>query len=363
MKIGFFYPTYYPLTASASVHGYYLAKELAKRGHTLLTATQDMNPDCVKFPANPRGMVQLARQADVLYVRVMDYFEHVAFAKFIKPFRLPVVWEVNAPVEELLAANPSDPQLQQRVRQRLWVRRQIGRLVDACVCVSEPLVDYVRTAFGITKVFCVPNASDPLLFKRQRTLPQLLERVAYRFKIVWAGNPALPWQAIDPMLALADRMAVLDPEMVFIAVCAEGQWRAAPRPNIITVSPVSHHAMPDYLTNADCCLCLYHQPDWSPCGFYQSPLKLFDYMAAGKPVIASRLGQITTVIEDGRNGLLTDASLDHMVTLLRELKTRPQLQQRLGAAARSDVQRYYNWQRAGAQVDAVLRSVIPGRGR
>ena len=38
--------------------------------------------------------------------------------------------------------------------------------------------------------------------------------------------------------------------------------------------------------------------------FYFSPLKLFEYMAAGKPIVASATGQIVDVIEDGRTGLL-----------------------------------------------------------
>ena len=38
--------------------------------------------------------------------------------------------------------------------------------------------------------------------------------------------------------------------------------------------------------------------------FYFSPLKLFEYMAVGKPVVASRIGQIQEVIQDAETGLL-----------------------------------------------------------
>ncbi len=39
-------------------------------------------------------------------------------------------------------------------------------------------------------------------------------------------------------------------------------------------------------------------------GVYGSPLKLFDYMAAGLPVVGTRVGQISEVIEDGVSGYL-----------------------------------------------------------
>ena len=64
MKIGFFYPPYYPVTASASVHGYKIAEELVNLGHTLLSCTNDENCDRVSDDCSDNRSI-IARDVSV----------------------------------------------------------------------------------------------------------------------------------------------------------------------------------------------------------------------------------------------------------------------------------------------------------
>src|SRR5262249_39990802 len=83
----------------------------------------------------------------------------------------------------------------------------------------------------------------------------------------------------------------------------EEQVRGAGLREFVTFSgPVSHVEMPDYLAAMDVAVAPYPAlPD-----FYYSPLKLFEYMAAGRAIAASRVGQVAEVIADGVTGLLFD---------------------------------------------------------
>jgi glycosyltransferase involved in cell wall biosynthesis len=74
---------------------------------------------------------------------------------------------------------------------------------------------------------------------------------------------------------------------------------------------------------ASLCLALYHRPKFIP--FYFYPVKILDYLAMGTPVIASRLGAIRSLIQDGKNGFLTDNSVQKISTMILRAYKNPRL--------------------------------------
>ena len=78
---------------------------------------------------------------------------------------------------------------------------------------------------------------------------------------------------------------------------------------------------------------------------YRSPIKMFEYMAAGKAVVAPRMPPVAAVIEPERSGLLFDpGSAAHLSqVLLRAFTDRP-LAAALGATARQQIRRGYTWE-------------------
>ena len=78
--------------------------------------------------------------------------------------------------------------------------------------------------------------------------------------------------------------------------------------------------------------------------FFGSPTKLFEYMAMGKAIIASRLGQIADALTDETSALLVEpGNVQHLTQALLRLGKSPDLRQRLGAAARIEAIRNYTW--------------------
>jgi glycosyltransferase involved in cell wall biosynthesis len=78
--------------------------------------------------------------------------------------------------------------------------------------------------------------------------------------------------------------------------------------------------------------------------FYFSPLKLLEYMAAGVPVVASNVGQISELIDDGVDGLLCKPGDANALTLaLLDILHAPARAERLARAAREKVEGYYSW--------------------
>jgi glycosyltransferase involved in cell wall biosynthesis len=106
---------------------------------------------------------------------------------------------------------------------------------------------------------------------------------------------------------------------------------------------VAHDAIPELVAGFDIAL----QPRVV---VYASPLKLFEYMAAGKAIVAPDQPNIREVLVDGVTALLFDpATPDSMWTAIRRLAADPPLRGRLGAGASTEVaRRSYTW-RANAE--------------
>ena len=78
-------------------------------------------------------------------------------------------------------------------------------------------------------------------------------------------------------------------------------------------------------------------------GFYWSPLKIFEYMAAGLPVVAPAIDRIPSLVADGREGLLYDPASPGALAKALETLSDPALRRTLGRAARERAVREYSW--------------------
>ena len=361
MKIGYFYVPYYPLTMGRSVHGYNLVRALKKRGHEILSCLGDGDPECVHYERSKTGALKVARAADVLYIRIAgrpvhSYLERATLLKLLRPFSLPVVWEVNAPVEELQGSYPPGRDRDEMITRENRKRIALAHLVDAGIGVSDVLKLYISDVLNIRRSYAIPNGSDPFLFDPGRTVETVLKRFQDTFKVFWMGNAGTPWQGMELMLEVARKMEKRDRRVLFILVTGESLVTLPLLSNVLLLRQMSYHDLPHYLSAADACLCLYKPYDWLSYGFYGSSLKLFDYMAAGKPVIASDMGQLAQVIRHGVNGMLVPNDSEVITETLCMLKADRERGVHLGMQARQDVIRYYNWDRIAQETEAALEA-------
>jgi glycosyltransferase involved in cell wall biosynthesis len=114
---------------------------------------------------------------------------------------------------------------------------------------------------------------------------------------------------------------------------------------VIFLGPVAHEKVPALLDACDI-LVSPHVPLENGAAFFGSPTKLFEYMAMGKAIVASRLGQIGDVLTDEETALLVEpgnaAQLSGAIMRLAESRA---LRERLGAAARRAAIERHTWKR------------------
>ena len=118
--------------------------------------------------------------------------------------------------------------------------------------------------------------------------------------------------------------------------------------------------MPDYLAAADVLIAPYKlKKGFEKVGFYNSPVKLFEYMAMGKPIITSNIGQISEIIEHGETGLLIEpGNYKEFASGILKLVENPQLRDKLGFNARAEFERNYTWEMNAMKVIAVYEELL-----
>ena len=84
---------------------------------------------------------------------------------------------------------------------------------------------------------------------------------------------------------------------------------------------------------------------------WMSPLKMFEYMASGKPIIASDLPVLREVLEQGKNAILVDPeNIDGWVSAIQYLAENEKARERIAQQALMDLKQSYTWEKRAQRV-------------
>jgi glycosyltransferase involved in cell wall biosynthesis len=217
----------------------------------------------------------------------------------------------------------------------------------------------LRAGVPDEKIIVNPNGVDTEKFRPG------VGGLAARRELGVAGDETLcgfvgtfgPWHGV---LTLAEAITLLpaDSKVRFLLVGA-GKLRdevqrivgaAGREPQVIFAGHVGHERVPALLDACDILLSP-HVPLEDGSEFFGSPTKLFEYMAMGKGIIASRLGQIGEVLVDDQTALLTEPGNVHELTrAILRLSSSQELRERLGAAARAAAIARHTWKHNAQRV-------------
>ena len=178
---------------------------------------------------------------------------------------------------------------------------------DLRVTVSEEVAAEVRPFSGGGPLIVVPNGVDVDLFRDRP------DRAGARAELGLPASARLlcftgslrPWHGLDTAI---EAMAAL-PNDVHLVVAGDGPVRAeldvrahdlGLDGRVHWLGQVTHRRIPQVLAACDVALAPY--PALQEFSF--SPLKLYEYLAAGIPVVASAIGQIPQALDGGRWGSL-----------------------------------------------------------
>lgn len=267
---------------------------------------------------------------------------------------VPGVLEVNAP---LIEEQAQYRQLFDRAGAEGAARR-VFKAASVIVAVSEEVADYLgRYPETQGRVEVVANGvdADEFMPKVQRD-----GSPADGFTVGFVGS-LKPWHGLPNLVAAfaTVREHALDARLLIVG---DGPERArleeivavgGLRDSVRLTGAVSHREVPALLATMDVAVAPYPKLE----NFYFSPLKVYEYMAAGLAVIASRTGQVAKLIDDGVSGLLYEpGEVGAMAAAIDRLRLAPEFRRSLGRAARAAILRGHTWEAVMQRILQITRS-------
>ena len=279
--------------------------------------------------------------------------------------RAPLVYEAHTIAADAAAARPqllttaeaASPAKLQRLTKR---DERVWHNADGYVTITAGLKGELVSRFGPReRIAVVPDGVRTASVQTPNPKPRA-------FTIGYAGH-LYPWKGVDLIVeavaALKDTRGLIiggheqEPDLARVRALAE-QLDCASRITFTGMIPPA--AVAARLHEAD--VLILPNPKSAISTDFTSPLKLFEYMAAGRPIVASDLPAFREVLRHEENALLVEAGTPQAIVAgIQRIKDDPALGLRLAARAAADV-RDFTWARRAERLDTLFTEVLGERG-
>ena len=227
---------------------------------------------------------------------------------------------------------------------RVAVSTEHAASVDE-VCSGRTIV--VPNGVETSRFRNLPNKTEA---RRQLGLPEDARLVGF-------VGALRPWHGAD----LALQALALVPCVVHLVVAGDGPIRdelvaladqLGVTDRVHWLGQLGHADIPTVLAACDAATAPY--PDLA--GFAFSPLKLYEYLAAGLPVVASAIGQIPDVLDHGAFGMLTrPGNVRDLAAALWITMSQPQRYQAAAQSARTHTLTHHSWRQRAVMIVAAAK--------
>jgi len=260
----------------------------------------------------------------------------------------------------------SDRYFSAHARLKLFILKKALGFSDKIIAVTPGIKANLEKGYKISgeKIVVVSNGANTSLFKP-------LEQEACRREVgldpgipcvCFVGNLA-PWQGIEYLVKAAPSILSRSPDCRFLIV-GDGVMKnellrlcreLGVKDSFIFTGVIAYDRVPLYINASDACTAPFIFARNAKIGL--SPLKLYEYMACGKPVVASNISGVSNVLEASGGGISVlpenpDALAEGILKLLED----PDLRTKLGSKGLSYVTENYSWYSVVKKVNEVCKS-------
>ncbi|MDY7042156.1 MAG: glycosyltransferase family 4 protein, partial [Chloroflexota bacterium] len=236
----------------------------------------------------------------------------------------------------------------------------VSRRVDRLVVITHRLKElYVAAGVSAERVLVAPDGVDLARFEELPDKVQARQQLDLPLagKVLCYAGHLFAWKGIYALVDAASRL----PDTMLLMVGGMAQDREKLREylversidNVRLVPHVPPTEVPYFLSAADV-LVLPSTARQTISREYTSPLKLFEYMASGRPIVATDLPSTREVLRDGENAVLVEPdSPELLAKAIQQVLEMPDRGRQLAAQARCDV-KTLTWERRAANILAFV---------
>jgi len=306
------------------------------------------------------------KKVDLIWGTSPPLFQGFSAWLLAKIKRVPFVFEVRDlwPAFAIAIGVLKNPIL---IKASLWLERFLYQHAD-CVIVNSPgFVEHVRQGGG-RQIKLIPNGADPAMFDPQSNGQSTRQHFGLegKFLVLYAGAFGFS-NDLGVVLQAADQLRSDETiRLIFVGDGKEkptllAQAKELNLENVVFIPPVPKTEMRSILAAADACIAIL-----KPIDLYKTtyPNKVFDYMAAGRPVVLAIDGVIKQLVETAGAGLAVQpGNSKALACAIRQLSANRELARTMGLAGRSYVERFYNRTQLSNELGLVLEDVRRNYGR
>ena len=276
------------------------------------------------------------------------YTRSLKAASLLLKLGLKVVLEYHAPAEQILL----ERHLEEMKRDHFL----------AFVTISDVLATtYIGSGLSSKKVVVLPDGVDLDNFGERLSNEQARHtlRLSQHEKIAIYSGQMLPDKGIDTILQCAQLLPTVSFKMIggFEELIAgyRRQVLELGLSNVEFLGFVSNSQIPLYLWAAD--VLLMPNSAKVPSALWTSPLKMFEYMATGKPIVATSIPAIKRILNQDNAILVEPDNAYSLVEGIKMALNDEATAKRIGHQARIDV-KDYTWDKRASTILAFIRAII-----
>ncbi len=226
------------------------------------------------------------------------------------------------------------------------------------------------------KILVYPNGVDPQKYSTAIKGDEIKKK--YRlgnYKVVGFIGTFGQWHGVVEMARAIELFFRSNPKMangVKFLIIGDGKLftevkriisNSGYQENVIFTGQIPQSEGPKYMGACDILLSPHiKNPDGS--AFFGSPTKLFEYMAMGKPIIASDLDQIGDILEHKKTAyLIKPGNIRQLSNAIQVLLDDSKLREELGKNARVEALKKYTWEKHTEKLLEKLNEIMPQRSK
>jgi len=303
-------------------------------------------------------------KSGVIYTR-QDLFDVIS-PMLARLFKIPYVVEKNGLVE----VDYKSRGMKRYVIEILKYAEGFNvRLAKKVVCVTEGIKREISSRYDIPedKIVVVPNGANTKLFgimdgKECRRRLGLAENLFYAG---FVGSFA-PWQGLALLVEAAKDIKDAGYAGIKFLLIGDGEQEKTLRQKVLDfglqetvyfIGRVEYEEVVFWINAFDVAVAPFSSTRNKTCGL--SPIKLYEYLACGKPVIAADIEGVREIIEENECGFIFKAGeKSQLVSKILHCYRKQMDLQALGLSGRSCVQEHFSWQETARKVSHVLESLL-----